>query len=309
MENEFYVYVYLDPRKESEYKYGEYVFEYEPFYVGKGKGDRYKRHLRESEYTKNGNYKNNKIKKIISSGLKPIVIKFSENLTEFLAHELEEKMILEIGRYDLGLGPLTNSTNGGEGNSGQITSEETKQKLREINLGKVSPIKGKTYEEIYGEDRSNEIKEKIRFTNQGRSYEEIYGEDRANEIKEKIRVGNLGKIYNEETRDKIRQNRLGKKLSKETRNKISESLIGNNRHKGCKHSEETKKQISESKKGIVSWNAQPVLQLDKEYNVINEWRSASDASKNLGLSQGNIHSVIKGYRKTCGGYIWKLKDI
>ncbi|NIQ16267.1 MAG: hypothetical protein GTO02_18310, partial [Candidatus Dadabacteria bacterium] len=91
------------------------------------------------------------------------------------------------------------------------------------------------------------------------------------------------------------------------RRNISKSLIGNTRHKGHKHSEETKKQISESKKGTVSWNAQSVLQLDKEDNIINEWRSASDAAKNLGLSQGNIWSVINGDRNTCGGFKWKLK--
>ena len=308
MEKEFYVYVYLDPREEGEYKYGEYEFEYEPFYIGKGKDYRYKRHLRESEYSKNNNYKNNKIKKIISCGLKPNVIKFIENLTESLAHELEEKMILEIGRHDLGLGPLANFTNGGEGNSGQIMSEETKQKLREINLGKVSPLKGKSYEEIYGEEEAKNKIEKIRLINLGKTYEEIYGEDRVDEIKEKIRFGNLGKIYNEETREKIRQINLGRKASKETREKISKSLIGNDRHKGCKHSEETKKQISETKKGVVSWNAQRVLQLDEDDNIINEWRSASDAAKNLGLSQGNIWSVINGDRNTCGGFKWTLNE-
>lgn len=307
MEKEYYVYVYLDPRKKGEYKYGDYEFDYEPFYVGKGKDYRYKRHLRESEYTKNNNYKNNKIKKIINCGLKPIVIKFRENLTESLAHELEEKMILEIGRYDLGLGPLANFTNGGEGNSGQIMSEETKEKLREINLGKVSPFKGKSYGEIYGEEEAINKIEKIRLINLGKTYEEIYGEDRAGEIKEKIRLGNLGKVYSEETREKIRQNNLGRKATKKTRDKISKSLIGNDRRKDCKHSEETKKKISESKKGTVSWNAQPVLQLDKEGNIINEWRSAKYAAEQLGLSQGNIWSVINGDRNTCGGFKWKLK--
>ena len=46
--NIFYVYIYLDPRKRGKYIYEEFKFNYEPFYVGKGKGDQIKSHLNES---------------------------------------------------------------------------------------------------------------------------------------------------------------------------------------------------------------------------------------------------------------------
>lgn len=125
-------------------------------------------------------------------------------------------------------------------------------------------------------------------------------------------VGSLGCKHTDEAKGKISEagKRLkGIKRSEETRNKISDSLRGKKgRNTGNTHSEETKKRISETKKGTVSWNAQPVLQLDKEGNIINEWRSASDAAKNLGLSQGNIWSVINGDRNTCGNFKWKKNE-
>jgi hypothetical protein len=44
----FYVYAYLDPRKPGKYVYGEYVFDYGPFYIGKGFDNRMYIHLTES---------------------------------------------------------------------------------------------------------------------------------------------------------------------------------------------------------------------------------------------------------------------
>lgn len=52
----FYVYLYLDPRKPGNYSYQiddkTYHFDYEPFYVGEGKGERMYDHLRESHQNK-----------------------------------------------------------------------------------------------------------------------------------------------------------------------------------------------------------------------------------------------------------------
>jgi hypothetical protein len=112
----FYIYVYLDPRKPGHYEYGDYCFLYEPFYIEKGKGRRYKS-IKRSIYFKHI------INKIEMSKLNPIINKLYENLLEIESFELEKKLIKLIGRKNLGKGPLINFTNGGEGMSGWICSK------------------------------------------------------------------------------------------------------------------------------------------------------------------------------------------
>jgi hypothetical protein len=126
--DKYYVYVYLDPRKKGDYVYGEYKFDYEPFYVGKGKNNRCENHLREWSL-KDKTLKNNKIKSLIKLGLKPIILKLFLNLTEVKSFEKEKEMIKIIGRLMLKTGPLLNMTDGGEGSSGIILTKERKEKI------------------------------------------------------------------------------------------------------------------------------------------------------------------------------------
>ncbi len=122
--NNFYIYIYLDPRKFGKYSYKNLGFLYKPIYIGKGKDDRY---IRIDNRTPIFINKFNKIKK---SGLEPIIIKLYKNLSEEESLKKEIELIDEIGRLDLGNGPLLNMTDGGDGVSGYKHKEETKKKLR-----------------------------------------------------------------------------------------------------------------------------------------------------------------------------------
>ena len=124
--NEYYVYVYLDPRKKGEYNYGEYSFDYEPFYVGKGKKSRYLRHLKTSEWNP---LKNNKINKIKNDGYDPIIIKISSNLSNEDAICLEIEVIKLIGKITTKTGSLTNISDGGESYTGYKHKQEYLDKL------------------------------------------------------------------------------------------------------------------------------------------------------------------------------------
>jgi hypothetical protein len=101
-----------------------YIYEYickktkAPFYVGKGTSDRKNAHMREA---KKGSERAlcAKIRKLgFEKGVEIITV--YENLTEWEAFQHESHLIEEIGRADLGMGPLLNKSFGGEGISGGI---------------------------------------------------------------------------------------------------------------------------------------------------------------------------------------------
>jgi len=124
-ENNYYVYIYLDPRKKGKYSYDglNMSFLYQPFYVGKGNRCRIKQHLAEHSLKKNS-YKNQKIKKIRKEiNQNPYFFKLYKKLSNKQSQELEIKIIKSIGRYDLNLGTLTNQTDGGDGGLGNSNSK------------------------------------------------------------------------------------------------------------------------------------------------------------------------------------------
>jgi len=194
---EYYVYIYLDTRKTGEYTYNEYKFKNEPFYVGKGKEYRHKRHLNESNLL-DKSHKSNLINKLINSGNYPEIVIIKDSLSENNAFELEKQLISLIGRYDLKLGPLTNKTDGGEGISGYKWTDV--QKLG-IKNRKPSGL---------GLTRSEEHKKKIGDANKGKTWKDDV--KRLEEYKEIKKIQNkgennpfFGKTHNEIVLKKIRK--------------------------------------------------------------------------------------------------------
>ena len=107
--NRFYTYAYL--REDGT-----------PYYIGKGCGYRISRlDGRPCGVPKD----------------KTRIIFLKKNLTEEEAFKHEIYMIVVFGRKDLGTGILHNKTNGGDGASGYICSEETQKKISEVNKGRI----------------------------------------------------------------------------------------------------------------------------------------------------------------------------
>ena len=125
-----YIYVYLNPVKPGNFKYGKFTFTFEPFYIGKGSDNRINVHIREAKRNAGTNrHKTNTISKIKKSGHEPIRFKLYENITDHSANRLEKYLISVIGRADLKRGPLTNLTDGGEGVLGYKHDENSKNKI------------------------------------------------------------------------------------------------------------------------------------------------------------------------------------
>lgn len=195
--NDFYVYIHY---KASGLK--------TPFYVGKGRKRRaYSTHHQNTHWHRTVKKYGRKVKFI------------AKNLSEEAAFVLERELIKKLGRSDLGLGPLVNQTDGGEGTIN--ISEETRKKLIP----------------------TQEIIDKRRETRKGYRH--------SKKTRYKIGLAHKGKHVSEETKKRLSESHLGqrgfwkgKKLSDEHRKKLSKSHEG----KPHPHSEETRKKLSESVK-------------------------------------------------------------
>ena len=219
IEMHYYTYAYLREDKT-------------PYYIGKGKGNReYKRSRNDIRPPKD----------------KSRILYLKQNLTEEEAFKHEIYMIAVFGRKDLGTGILRNRTDGGEGVSGRILSQESRRKISEANKGNTNCL-GKTH--------SKESRKKMSESQKGNT--KRLGKTHSEETKRKMSdssKGNtnwLGKTHSEETKRKMSE--VHKNPSEETRKKLSEAQKGNTKMLGKTHSEETKRKMSASSKGKKCWN-------------------------------------------------------
>lgn len=166
--NNFYVYAHV--RNDNQ----------KVFYIGKGNCKR--------AYKKSGRskYWNNIVAKY---GYTVTLLK--QNLDEETAFSEEIRYIQVFKAFGH---KLCNLTDGGEGTSGSIKSEETRLKMSKS-----------------GRNKSEETLEKMRLANRNRS----------KETKQKLSNALKGKPKSESHRNKLREANLGKKASIETRIKLS----------------------------------------------------------------------------------------
>jgi hypothetical protein len=196
MDNDYYIYFYLRSRDSAIGKAGT------PYYVGKGKG---RRAYEKSRLVPIPKDKNN-------------IVFVLNNLTEEQSFQNEMDFISWYGRVDLKNGILRNLTDGGEGSSGAIRSEETKRKISESNKGELN--------HMFGKHHSVESRRKISESNKV-ELNYMFGKHHSVESRRKMSESNkgntkmLGKTHSEETKRKMSEAR---KLYYQNKNKPSVTL-------------------------------------------------------------------------------------
>ena len=105
--------------------------------------------------------------------------------------------------------------------------------------------------------------------------------------------------HTEESKRKISESMTGIVFTGEHRKKLSESLTGH------EISEETKKKISEAMTGKHNRPQKSVLQLSINGELIAEYTSVKEAERQTGCNKGHICECCKGKLKSTGGYVWR----
>lgn len=265
-----------------------------PFYIGIGKDDKgwYWRARNKSNRSDEWKYIFN------TCGEYRVDILFDE-IEYDEAIEKEKEFIAFYGR-DI----LCNKTNGGEGSWGYIRSAETRQKLRNANIGKKL-----TPEHVENSKRGV------------KRYRELYGnKPMSEETKIKLSIANTGYKHTQEAKDKLSKKHAGKKLSEETKQKIGFFWKGRKRSikncdniskgklaKNLKYSEETKKKLSNAHKRqsfqqkIARYpSAKTIKAIDTNTGAETIYWSIQNASKSIGISATTIKNKLKGIKCAVG---------
>lgn len=219
------VFTYQDETEETGvfYVYGLYRPDKETglFYIGKGCNGRIGDHRKEAKRLL-GADKSRSVKIKTIHYLWKLGLDFEEkilwdNLSEQYAFAIEEELISEFGRLELGYGDLTNMTNGGEGVSGREPWNK-------------------------GVPRTDDVKNKLKIANTGKTYSEEVNKSKGR----KGRVSGMkGKHQSKESNEKRRKALLGKPCPSRGRLQSAEQRKATSeRTKGCKRSEEFKKNLS-----------------------------------------------------------------
>ena len=136
-----YAYIYVDPTKTCKIFTNRLTLLYEPFYVGKGTGNRHN-WLLEANHPDLNRILKHKMQSLSKLKITPECM-IIECDSEIEAFQLEDELTHQIGLLIEKLGPLRNARHGGIG--GFALSNDTKKILSDLNSGNHNPNFGKKW--------------------------------------------------------------------------------------------------------------------------------------------------------------------
>jgi hypothetical protein len=206
-----------------------------PYYVGKGKGRRAYSEGRGVNLPKDMS----------------CIVLVSENMNEADALQLEILLISLYGRIDIGTGTLRNMTNGGDGTSGWVPSDETRANISKANIGK------KRTEETNAKHSKSVTGDKNHMYGKTGENSPHFGKKHTDETKAKMSLActgdknhNFGRAGEKHHMFGIvgeKHPNYGQKRSEETRAKMSVRMIGNSLGRAPR-SDETRAKMSLARK-------------------------------------------------------------
>lgn len=282
---DFYVYVYLDPRK-TEYNWTfehngvVQEFNLQPFYVGMGRKHRIFCHLNNNiNEHKSNMQKYYLIQKLKRDGYNReyfkefLIVKLVLNLNLDEANKIEENLIKRFGRRCDKSGILLNLTTGGNGVGGVGRSEESKQKFRERTKKRL-------------EENGHPASRKVFEINEQQEIINIYDSivDAGKDIKRSD-----GAIHQYFKTNKLRIN--GKILV------LEEIFINKNHLEKYLTMKVNDKDVNK-----------PVGQYTRDGIFIKSYSSIKEAGRQTNIQHGSISGCAQGRSKNshAGGFLWKF---
>lgn len=280
-------YVYANYRKSGDKKD-------EIFYVGKGCN------YRSSETSGRNIYWKNIVNKY---GYYTEIL--YKNITEEMAFGLEISTIAAYGRRDLGLGPLANLTDGGEGVSGCNSKNEIAVTQYSIDGNKLQDFKSITEASINLKLNINRILSccKGRGKTCG-NYTFRYKYDTFEKFSVKYKTTGA---------PIIQYDLLGNKLNEFSSISLAENITGLTTVGAvCRGEKLTSGNFifrfvgdKFDKFRLTSEKIKKIVQYDSLGNILNNWGSIKDASITLKIDQSDICNTCKGIRNSAGGFIFR----
>jgi group I intron endonuclease len=234
--NKFYVYLHI---KESDGT---------PFYIGKGSGKRSESKKGRSTWWK---------KTVDKHGFDIILLE--EDLTEEESFQREKYWIDRIGRIDLGKGTLVNMTDGGDGTSGYVFSDDLKKQISDSLKGNIPWNKGVVGKQKHTDEYKQNMSKRLLKNHplKGKKLSEEHRKNLSESLKGR-EVWNTGKKLSEEHIEKLRKSHTGYKHTEEQKRKIAESVSKNSPHKKLILDTSTGIYYESLKEASIAFNIKPM---------------------------------------------------